>query len=113
MATFTESSGEEMTITAEQIKKAAEWINRQFPGVTAYEGHPLWVIGKVLDEAANARQQTNQSLPPLGTAVQAIEFALTGIDDAWTDRCAFLEAWQHGDISEWPEYKAMIAEVKK
>lgn len=42
--------------------------------------------------------------PNLGTAVEAIEFALA-LDDAWTDRCQFLESWLHGDISEWPEFK--------
>lgn len=42
----------------------------------------------------------------LGTAVQAIEFAL-GIDDHW-DMRQFLDDWMHGDVSEWPEYSTHI-----
>ena len=38
----------------------------------------------------------------IGTAVQAIEFALT-IDDHYEMR-GFLDRWMHGDIEEWPDY---------
>jgi hypothetical protein len=36
-------------------------------------------------------------------AAQAIEFAIA-IEDHH-GRVAFLQAWQHGDTSEWPEYQ--------
>ena len=43
----------------------------------------------------------------IGTAEQAIDFALNKIDDHY-DRAEFLESYQHGDISDWPEYADFI-----
>ncbi len=47
----------------------------------------------------------------LGTPLQAIEFALT-IDDDKRSKI-FLIDWDKGDLRNWPEYRAMIAEAAK
>jgi hypothetical protein len=50
----------------------------------------------------------------LGTAIQAIDFALDGDGGAFGDPNAmlgFLEAWREGgDLSDWPAYQPQAAE---
>lgn len=50
----------------------------------------------------------------LGTAIQALDFALDASEDdagdKW-DRIGFLETWREGgDLSEWPAYRPQAAE---
>lgn len=57
-------------------------------------------------------KQSDEKFPSgnisLGTAVQAIEFALK-IDDHY-DMREFLNGWMHGDVEEWDEYQSFIQE---
>lgn len=39
----------------------------------------------------------------LGTAEQAIDFAIRNLHDGFELK-QFLIDWQHGDISDWPDY---------
>lgn len=55
-----------------------------------------------------AKQQPDADL---GTAVQAIQFAIT-IDDHY-DRLEFLECWNCGDLSEWDDFKSFIRAEQK
>ena len=43
----------------------------------------------------------------IGTAEQAIDFAVKAIHDPIALK-QFLIDWQHGDVSDWPEYVAEI-----
>ena len=44
----------------------------------------------------------------LGTAVQAIEYALAHLDDHF-DMREFLNDWMHGDVEEWVEYQGFLS----
>lgn len=56
---------------------------------------------------------TDRKLPSgniiLGTAVQAIEYALAHLDDHF-DMREFLNDWMHGDVEDWVEYQAFLKE---
>lgn len=44
--------------------------------------------------------------PELAEPVEAIKFAVE-IDDHF-DRLYFLNSWLHGDLGDWPEYRAAL-----
>lgn len=48
--------------------------------------------------------RTGRPLGDHGTANDAIDYALDGGGEAWTQTVEFLTAWRDGDLSEWPEY---------
>jgi len=44
-----------------------------------------------------------------GTAEQAIDFALAGNNEAWTQETEFLRCWRTGDLDEWTEFYPWLA----
>lgn len=48
-----------------------------------------------------------------GTAVQAIEYALDHAEAYYNGCFNFLKAWREGDLDEWPEFYAWLAEQGK
>lgn len=121
----------ENVVTNEAIKEALDWIdfflykqntvvvdNRAKSALATIRYALTQPVGKYIErmiekgiEERTLEQQQPDVNAGLGTAVQAIEFAIT-IDDHY-DRLEFLESWKHGDLSEWDDFKSFIRAEQK